>query len=226
MVSFYGNAGGEGGGSGGTTNYNDLINKPFINSVGTTSSPIVIQSLESGRYLISGYFKHGTSQTENVEVPAGTKAEVIVGIDTVTGYKVAEYNTFQNGEIIINKILYNQSGALDKIEKINVGAPGEGGQIIQYDTPPAASQDNLGKIIQYTGTTNDNFTNGYFYKCIEKDSVYSWVEIKVSETGSLSTEAAVKEMAERLLEEAGDIDYDRIATDGEIEDTINNLDDI
>lgn len=133
MVSFYGNVGGEGGGSGGTTNYNDLINKPFINSVGTTSSPIVIQSLESGRYLISGYFKHGTSQTENVEVPAGTKAEVIVGVDTVTGYKVAEYNTFQNGEIIINKILYDQNGALDKIEKINVGAPGGGDAALQED---------------------------------------------------------------------------------------------
>jgi hypothetical protein len=69
---------------------------------------------------------------------------------------------------------------LDKIEKINVGAPGGGGQIIQYDTPPAASQDNLGKIIQYTGTTNDNFTNGYFYKCIAKNSVYSWIETKVN----------------------------------------------
>lgn len=133
MVSFYGNVGGEGGGSGGTTNYNDLINKPFINSVGTTSSPIVIQSLESGRYLISGYFKHGISQTENVEVPAGTKAEIIVGVDTVTGYKVAEYNTFQNGEIIINKILYDENGDLDKIEKINVGAPEGGDAALQED---------------------------------------------------------------------------------------------
>ena len=128
MVSFYGNVGGEGGGSGGTTNYNDLINKPFINSVGTSANPTIIQNLSSGRYLISGYFKHGTDEPDDIAVPAGTKAEVIVGVDTITGYKVAEYNIIQNGEIIINKILYDENGDLDKIEKINVGVPGgEGG---------------------------------------------------------------------------------------------------
>lgn len=127
MVSFYGNAGGEGGGSGGTTNYNDLTNKPFINSIGTSANPIVIQNLSSGRYLISGYFKHGTDEPDDITVPAGTKAEVIVGIDTITGYKVAEYNTIENGDIIVNKILYKADGSLNKVEKVNVGAGGSSG---------------------------------------------------------------------------------------------------
>ena len=131
MVSFYGNAGGEGGGSGGTTNYNDLTNKPFINSVGTSANPTIIQNLSSGRYLISGYFKHGTDEPDDIAVPAGTKAEVIVGVDTVTGYKVAEYNTIENGDIIVNKILYKADGSLDKVEKINVGAGSGGDDVVE-----------------------------------------------------------------------------------------------
>ena len=34
------------------------------------------------------------------------------------------------------------------------------------DTMPIASASNLGKVIQYVGTTDANYTNGYFYKCV------------------------------------------------------------
>lgn len=36
---------------------------------------------------------------------------------------------------------------------------------IQYSTMPVASADNLGDIVQFTGTTDANYTNGYFYRC-------------------------------------------------------------
>ena len=57
------------------------------------------------------------------------------------------------------------------------------GQTIQYETMPTASADYLGKIVQYTGTTNANYTNGYFYVCVsetENDvTTYSWSNVEV-----------------------------------------------
>lgn len=46
---------------------------------------------------------------------------------------------------------------------------------LQYDTMPTASATYENQIVQYTGTTDSNYTNGYFYKCVEDGGVYSWV---------------------------------------------------
>lgn len=51
------------------------------------------------------------------------------------------------------------------------------GQIIQYSTVPTATSSLVGTIIQYTGATTVDYTNGYFYKCVDNSSVYSWEEI-------------------------------------------------
>lgn len=57
------------------------------------------------------------------------------------------------------------------------------GLITQYETLPTASADNLGKIVQYIGTTDSTYTNGYYYKCIGTESggttTYSWENIQV-----------------------------------------------
>ena len=45
---------------------------------------------------------------------------------------------------------------------------------MQYSTMPTASADNEGKIYQYVGTTDANYTNGYYYKCVENNASYSW----------------------------------------------------
>lgn len=61
------------------------------------------------------------------------------------------------------------------------------GQTIQYETMPTASADYVGKIVQYTGTTDSNYTNGYFYVCVgttENDvTTYSWSNIEVQGGG-------------------------------------------
>ena len=61
---------------------------------------------------------------------------------------------------------------------------------MQFNTMPNASVDYLGKIVQYTGTTNANYTNGYFYVCVgttENDvTTYSWSNIDVQNMPDLS----------------------------------------
>lgn len=41
---------------------------------------------------------------------------------------------------------------------------------IQVTTMPVASSAVVGKVVQYIGTTNANYTNGYFYKCVEQEA--------------------------------------------------------
>ena len=63
------------------------------------------------------------------------------------------------------------------------------GQTIQYETMPTASADYLGKIVQYTGTTDANYTNGYFYVCVgttENDvTTYSWSNVEVQNSDDI-----------------------------------------
>lgn len=53
---------------------------------------------------------------------------------------------------------------------------------IQVSTMPTASATEEGNIYQYIGTTNANYTNGYFYKCVsdgQNPVTYSWTAIQV-----------------------------------------------
>ena len=57
---------------------------------------------------------------------------------------------------------------------------------VQYSTMPTASADNLGDIVQFTGTTDATYTNGYFYKCVsdgQEPATYSWTAVQVQAGG-------------------------------------------
>lgn len=52
----------------------------------------------------------------------------------------------------------------------------------QVSTLPTASADELGNIYQFVGTTDANYTNGYFYKCVsdgQTPATYSWIRVDV-----------------------------------------------
>ena len=54
--------------------------------------------------------------------------------------------------------------------------------IMQYETLPTASASNEGQIVQYIGTTTNDYTQGYFYQVIsdgEETPTYSWENIEV-----------------------------------------------
>ena len=56
------------------------------------------------------------------------------------------------------------------------------GAVPQYETMPTASADNVGEIVQFSGTTDANYTNGYFYKCVsdgQEPATYSWTQVNV-----------------------------------------------
>ena len=56
------------------------------------------------------------------------------------------------------------------------------GQTIQVTSMPTASSDELNNIYQFVGTTTVDYINGYFYKCVENDGVYSWENINTQDS--------------------------------------------
>ena len=58
---------------------------------------------------------------------------------------------------------------------------------IQVSAMPTASATEENKIYQFTGTTDANYTNGYFYKCVsdgQTPATYSWTRVDVQPTPS------------------------------------------
>lgn len=60
----------------------------------------------------------------------------------------------------------------------NVAEMGE----LQVDTMPTASADRVGQVVQYKGTTTQNYTHGYFYECVEDNNTYSWEVLPTAAT--------------------------------------------
>lgn len=60
--------------------------------------------------------------------------------------------------------------------------------VVQVDEMPVASASNVNSIVQFSGETTEDYTNGYFYKCILSDGVYSWTQINVQPGGGAGIE--------------------------------------
>lgn len=54
-----------------------------------------------------------------------------------------------------------------------------GGETPQVSVMPTPSPELAGKILQYAGATDGNFTAGYFYRCVTADGVSSWQRVNV-----------------------------------------------
>lgn len=60
-------------------------------------------------------------------------------------------------------------------------------EVIQVSSMPTASATELGKVYQFIGTTDVNYTHGYFYECVSDGAtppVYSWSQVDVMPAGS------------------------------------------
>lgn len=65
-------------------------------------------------------------------------------------------------------------------------------EAIQVSTMPTASATELGKVYQFIGTTDANYTHGYFYECVsdgQQPATYSWSNVQVqASSGSLPSQ--------------------------------------
>jgi len=117
--------------------------------------------------------------------------------NTVALYIGPTTSTYTNNSFYL---CVNNSGTYSW-QKIIVGNDTQ----VQYTTLPTPDSSNEGKIVQYTGPTDANYTNGYYYQVVsdEQDpATYSWVNINVQPS---SSEIQVSTMPTASAETVGKI---------------------
>lgn len=106
-----------------------------------------------------------------------------------TGSTVTSVNG-QTGDVTIgiNDILPDQTGHSGHVLGTDGFVAGwVAPEKVQRSVMPQASEDEEGNIYQFVGTTDANYTNGYFYKCVSDGQVpatYSWTRVDVQPAGS------------------------------------------
>lgn len=81
---------------------------------------------------------------------------------------------------------------------------------MQYTSLPTASATNLGQIYQYVGSTNANYTQGYFYICVSDGlapATYSWVNVDIQDTSDKLNTSAVKTSLDTTAGNVYDVTY-------------------
>jgi hypothetical protein len=103
--------------------------------------------------------------------------------------------------------------------------------IIQYSAMPTANSANLGKIVQYIGTTTTSFTKGYFYECTTTDgNSYKWVTANVQKSESLTFDSTPTAGSKNPVTSEGiknyvdNIDLSKYYTKTETDNLLKNID--
>lgn len=89
-----------------------------------------------------------------------------------------------------------------------VNAEDAGGQTIQYAELPTASASNVGKIAQYIGATTQDYTNGWFYKCVESTETagtYLWTHENVDQ--GVPSGGTTGQVLQKASDADGDVEW-------------------
>lgn len=159
-------------GGGTTSDYADLDNKPKINSVTLSGNKSAHDlGLASTEDISTVYSYKGTVSTYSNLPSSGNKIGDVYNIenaDSTHGIKAGDNVAWDGSDW--DKL----GGDIDLSSKQDV---------IQYSTMPTASASTVGKIVQYIGTTDSNYKNGYFYIGITDGGAtptYSWQYLNVN----------------------------------------------
>ena len=162
-----------------TGNYNDLSNKPTIPVVPTNVSAFTndagyITGINSSDVTNAlGYTPADQSSLATVAT-TGAYSD-LTGTPTIPTVNDPTIVITQGG-VTKGSFSLNQASG----DTIALDAGGLIGDFVpQYTTMPTADISHADQIVQYKGTTDSTYTNGYFYKCVEEGGVYSWSQVSV-----------------------------------------------
>lgn len=104
MSSFYGGASiyGGTGSPGGSANEGSLKKL-----VGTEENPIILNTIEAGTYMLTGYYKYITLDEEIEQI---ILTQISVTEDFITGNKIVTYEYLANGKPYLRVITYYDDG--------------------------------------------------------------------------------------------------------------------
>ena len=139
---------------------------------------------ESGKIYISldTLFEYRWSGSVYGRVNEG----VVLGETSTTAYRgdrgKTAYDISQTVGDVTNLTTTAKSTIVDAVNEINNKAD------VQVTTMPTPTSALYGKVVEYVGTTDANYTKGYFYECILDGGNYKWVQKAVQPGGGGSSQ--------------------------------------
>lgn len=129
-----------------------------------------------------GAIKGAACQVQSINKVGKTTTITLKWEDNTGGVHTQPFEIKDGADgVSVSNATINASGNL--ILTLSDGSTIDCGKVLpQYDTMPTPSSSNEGQILQYIGTTTSNYTNGYFYECINDNGVYKWVEKLVQDS--------------------------------------------
>ena len=179
------------------------------------------QTGQSGKFLTT----NGTTASW-ANIPSGTGGEFAT-YGTTTKAQLQEW--YDDGKMIyciylnqIHALIANTSSAFifaavlpnEKIRYVNCSGDNstwsnvERQIFIQCDIMPTATITNLGRIIQYSGTTTSSYTKGYCYICKAQGTdpeTYAWEQINIQPGGGATDDITIETNSEDKLQAIGTI---------------------
>lgn len=129
-----------------------------------------------------GAIKGAACQVQSINKVGKTTTVTLKWEDNTGGIHTQSFEIEDGADgVSVSNATINASGNL--ILTLSDGNTIDCGKVLpQYDTMPTPSSSNEGQILQYIGTTTSDYTNGYFYECINDSGVYKWVEKLVQDS--------------------------------------------
>lgn len=153
-------------------------NKPLVNrATGYNALAIGVDSTASGMYAVHIGESSGGSGNRSIAIGksaiASADGSIQINTNTIASYN-SDANTFKVANANGNYEIMSADGTIPADRLKNA--------INKYSTMPTASADNLGWIVQFTGTTDSTYTHGHLYECVSDGAdpaTYSWSEVQL-----------------------------------------------
>jgi hypothetical protein len=133
-----------------------------------------------GKQVYGAYIYNGIEYLSFGEIGSNTQVTTLLTPTVSDVGKVVQYIGITTANYIHN-YFYECIDNNGTYEWSNVSVQPMGtGDSAQVSTMPLAAIDQVGKILQYTGATTQDFTHGFFYEC-QSDGLggYEWVPVNV-----------------------------------------------
>lgn len=133
------------------------------------------EAFDAGKPVFGTALVPGQHDMDYVQVP------MLIDYTNMSTYSIIHFNAMVSGESwdMVLQAGWDDDWSVISVTKTPLNP--------QYDSLPTPGADNEGQIIQYVGPTNQNYTNGYFYKCVsdgQNPATYSWEVISVQKSDS------------------------------------------
>lgn len=160
--------------SNGSDDYLNMNNKPSIEGVELIGN----KTFEDLNIASAGDLSATDGHLQDLSDLIGDKTNLPIPTDTVVD-NIALVDSKVDAIIDDNEIGLAKTFSSDRITKTFATLEEVNERIPQYDTLPTPTEACGGQVVQFIGTTTEDYIHNYFYECVQVEDSYKWVNVAV-----------------------------------------------